>query len=78
MIEAIVSASIAAIAAGAALQTRTHNRLSELDRRIDTFELRVATSYVPKDEFVASVEKIEDHMIRIENKIDQIVLKQSL
>ena len=76
MIEAIVSESIAAIAAGAALQTRTSNRITDLDRRIDAYELRIATSYVPKDEFVASVKKIEDHMIRIENKIDQIVIKQ--
>lgn len=75
MIEAIVSASIAAIAAGAALTTRTNNRITELDRRIDTFELRVATSYVPKEDFTTAMSKMEDHMIRIENKLDQIVLK---
>jgi Tfp pilus assembly protein PilF len=75
MIEAIVSASIAAIAAGAALTNRTNNRITELDRRIDTFELRVATSYVPKEDFTTAMSKMEDHMIRIENKLDQIVLK---
>ena len=44
---------------------------------LDTFELRVATSYVPKQDFEAAVQKMEDHMIRIETKIDQIVLKNS-
>lgn len=75
MIESIVSATIAAIAAGAAITNRTNNRISELDRRLDTFELRVATSYVPKEDFTTAMSKMEDHMIRIENKLDQIVLR---
>ena len=77
MIEAGVSAVIAIVAAGAALTTRVHNRINDMDKRLDTFELRVATSYVPKQDFETAVQKIEDHMIRIENKIDQIVLKNS-
>ena len=75
MIEAAVSAGIAALAAGAAVTNRLHNRINEMDRRVDNFELRVATQYVPKEEFTEAVKKIENHMIRIENKIDQIVLK---
>ena len=75
MIESIVSATIAVIAAGAAITNRTNSRISELDRRLDTFELRVATSYVPKEDFTTAMSKMEDHMIRIENKLDQIVLK---
>tara|TARA_B100000085_G_C18441295_1_gene470921 strand:+ start:574 stop:807 length:234 start_codon:yes stop_codon:yes gene_type:complete len=75
MIEAAVSAVIAVIAAGAAVTNRLHSRITDMDRRIDTFELRVATHYVPKEEFGTAVKKIEDHMIRIETKIDQIVLK---
>ena len=75
MIEAAVSAAVAIIAAGAALTNRIHNRMSDLDRRIDTFELRITTRYVPKDEFTAAIQKIEDHMIRIETKIDKIVMK---
>ena len=77
MIEAGVSAVIALVAAGAALTTRVHNRINDMDKRLDTFELRVATSYVPKQDFEAAVQKMEDHMIRIETKIDQIVLKSS-
>jgi hypothetical protein len=75
MIEAGVSAVIAIVAAGAALTTRVHNRINDMDKRLDTFELRVATSYVPKQDFETAVQKIEDHMIRIETKIDQIVLR---
>ena len=75
MIEAGVSAVIAIVAAGAALTTRVHNRINDMDKRLDTFELRVATSYVPKQDFETAVQKIEDHMIRIETKIDQMILK---
>ena len=75
MIEAGVSAVIALVAAGAALTNRVHSRINEMDKRLDTFELRVATSYVPKQDFETAVQKMEDHMIRIETKIDQIALK---
>ena len=77
MIEAGVSAVNAIVAAGATLTTRVHNRINDMDKRLDTFELRVATSYVPKQDFETAVQKMEAHMIRIENKIDQIVLKNS-
>ena len=77
MIEAGVSAVIAIVAAGAALTTRVHNRINDMDKRLDTFELRVATSYVPKQDFETAVQKIEDHMVRIETKIDQMILKNS-
>ena len=75
MIEAAVPVAVAIIGAGAALTNRLYGRITEMDRRLDTFELRVATSYVPKDEFTAAIQKIEDHMIRIETKIDKIVMK---
>ena len=51
MIEAGVSAVIAIVAAGAALTNRVHNRINDMDKRLDTFELRVAPSYVPKQAF---------------------------
>ena len=75
MIEAGVSAVIAIVAAGAALTNRVHSRINEMDKRLDTFELRVATSYVPKQDFETAIQKMEDHMIRIETKIDQMILK---
>ncbi len=78
MIEAGVSALIGAIAAGAALTNRIHNRISVLDRRVDTFELSVAQDYVSKADLSVMVQRMEDHMVRIENKLDQIVLRNPL
>jgi hypothetical protein len=75
MIEAVVSATVAALAAGAALTNRIHNRINDIDQRLDTFELRVATQYVPKQDFDTAMQKMEDHMIRIETKLDQMLLK---
>ena len=75
MIEAAVPVAVAIIGAGVALTNRLYGRINEMDRRLDTFELRVVTNYVPKDEFTAAIQKIEDHMIRIETKIDKIVMK---
>ena len=75
MIEAGVSALIGAIAAGAALTNRIHNRIAALDRRVDTFELSVAQDYVSKADLSIMVQRMEDHMVRIENKLDQIVLR---
>ncbi len=82
MIEAIVSLSIATIAAGATLNNRlhqrinnVHDRISGLDRRIDTIELSVAQDYVSKADLSVMVQRMEDHMVRIENKLDQIVLR---
>ena len=77
MIEAVVSALIGAIAAGAALTNRMHTRISALDRRVDTFELSVAQDYVSKADLSVMTQRMEDHMVRIENKLDQIVLRNS-
>jgi len=82
MLEALVSVSIAAIAAGAALNNRLHQRINNvhdriggLDRRIDAIELGVAQDYVSKADLSIMTKRMEDHMIRIENKLDQIVLR---
>ena len=82
--EALVSAVIALVAGGAALNNRLHNRInnvhdriSGLDRRIDAIELGVATDYVSKADLSTMVQRMEDHMVRIENKLDQIVLRNN-
>ena len=82
MLEALVSLSIAAVAAGAALYNRlhqrvnnVHDRISGLDRRIDAIELGVAQDYVSKADLSVMTKRMEDHMIRIETKLDQIVLR---
>ena len=54
-----------------------HDRISGLDRRIDAIELGVATDYVSKADLSVMTKRMEDHMIRIENKLDQIVLRNT-
>ena len=73
MIEAAVPAVIAVITGGGVLFTRVHNRIHDLDKRIDSIELKVASSYVSKQEFLAGMNRMEDHMIRIEEKLDELV-----
>ena len=75
MIEAVVSATVAALAAGAALTNRINNRINDIDQRLDTFDLRVATQYDTKQDFETEMQKMEDHMFRIETKLDQMLLK---
>ncbi len=52
-----------------------HDRISGLDRRIDAIELGVAQDYVSKADLSVMTKRMEDHMIRIETKLDQIVLR---
>ena len=82
MLEAIISVAIAGVAGGAALNNRlhqrvnnVHDRISGLDRRIDAIELGVAQDYVSKADLSVMTKRMEDHMVRIENKLDQIVLR---
>ena len=75
MIEAAVSAAIAVETAMVALTTRLNNKIVEVDSRIDKVELRVAENYVQKQELSTALQKMEDHMIRIETKLDQMMMK---
>ena len=75
MIEAAVSGTVALFTAVIALHSRMHNRISDVDKRIDQVELRIAEKYVQREELSSALQKMEDHMVRIENKLDQIVLR---
>ena len=73
MIEAAVTAGIAALAAMAAVTNRLHGRISSLDNRVDRVELYVAQNYISKAEHTQQMERLEDHMVRIESKLDQFI-----
>jgi uncharacterized coiled-coil protein SlyX len=75
MIEAGVAAGIALFTAIVSVHNRLHSKISDVDSRLDKVELRVAENYVQKQELSTALQKMEDHMIRIENKLDQIVLR---
>ena len=78
MIEAVVTGVITLVlgAGGGvlAVNNRSTGRMDEIDKRIDGIEIRLAEKYVPRQELATALQKMEDHMIRIESKLDQIVL----
>ena len=78
MLEAAIPAVIAVITGGGFLFQRVHTRIHQLDRRIDGVELRVVESYVSKQDFTQMVNKMEAHLIRIEDKMDALVAKDCL
>ena len=79
MIEALITGVVSLIVGvgGGVLtvSSRSNSRMDEIDKRIDGIELRFAEKYVPRQELANALQKMEDHMIRIENKLDQIVLR---
>jgi len=73
MIEAIIPSVIAILTGAAVLTNRIYGRISELDKRIDTVELSMAQAYVSKSDFKIVLDRVETHMLRIEDKLDTIV-----
>ena len=76
MIEQAVPIIIAAITGGGVIINRLHNRMHHIDSRIDKLELRMVESFVPKTEFGQAMERVELHMLRIEEKLDKLVDKK--
>jgi uncharacterized coiled-coil protein SlyX len=70
----IEAGAIAAALIGlfSAVSTRLHNRIHDMDKRVDAFELRIAENYLTKSEFSGALERVEQHMVRIENKLDRL------
>lgn len=80
MTEAVITAAVALAGGFAALNNRIHNRITNvhkridgLDRRVDGIELAAAQSYVTKDEISRIIERVEGHMVRIEEKLDRAI-----
>jgi len=75
MIEVIAPVAIAILSGLGVVTQRLHNRITYLDDRIDKIELRIASDYVTKTDLNDMVERVEQHMVRIENKLDKIIIK---
>ena len=58
-----------------ALTARTFARIHELDKRIDRVELRVAEEYVSKEDLGQMIDRVEGHLIRLENKLDKLTYR---
>nr|BDD47445.1 hypothetical protein 21 [Pelagibacteraceae bacterium] len=75
MWEGAVAAVIATITGVAALTGRLNSRITELDRRVDQMELRVAENYVSKADMEILIDRVESHLIRLENKLDKLTYR---
>ena len=75
MLEAFIPVGIAAATGISVLMTRLHSRVFTLDRRLDGVELRIAEEFLTKAEYQIMLERMEAHMVRIENKLDKIIFK---
>ena len=75
IMEAVVTVVIAALSGLGVLHGRLHGRIHELDRRIDAIEVKVAEEYVSKNDLSGMMDRVEGHMVRIENKLDKLMFK---
>jgi len=75
MLEAGITVAIAAATALATLTSRLHNRILQLDKRVDQVELRVAEQYVSKADLDSMIDRVEGHLIRLENKLDKLTYR---
>ena len=76
MIEAFIPAIVALVTGTAVLFNKVNHRVTVLDNKVDKLELKIVESYTPKQEFTAAMLRMEDHLIRIEDKMDQLVAKK--
>ena len=73
MVEALIPVAVAAATGFSVLIRGLYTRVHELDQRMDRTELRIAENYLSKAEFSTALERVEAHMVRIENKLDNLV-----
>ena len=73
MVEATVAGVIAVIAGGYTVIQAAHRRITSVDSRLDRMELGLARDYVTRQEFFKEHTKLEEHMIRIEEKLDRML-----
>ena len=72
MTEIGVTVALALFTALGAATRQLHTKIDNLDNRVDKHELRVAEQYISKQDFLAAIDRVEDHMIRIETKLDKL------
>ena len=75
-LEVIVTSVIASLTGLGDLTSKFNKRLDTLDNKMDAIELSVAKDYVSKDCFNTIIERVESHMVRIETKLDNIIIQK--
>ena len=76
MIEAAIPVVIAIVTGTAVLFNKVNTRVTTLDNRVDKLELKLVESYTSKQEFTQAMIRMGDHLIRIEDKMDQLIAKK--
>ena len=76
MIEAFVPALVAVATGVAVMFNKVNHRVTQLDQRVDRLELKLVESFTTKADFSAAMNRMEEHMIRIEDKLDKLVDKK--
>ena len=69
MIEPFVPVFIAVGTGFAVLTSRIYSKISYLDRRVDGVELRIVQDFVSKTELQIAMDRMEGHLIRMEDKL---------
>ena len=76
MIETVVPVVIAIVTGTAVLFNKVNTRVTQLDNKVDKLELKVVESYTSKNDFTTAMIRMGDHLIRIEDKMDQLIAKK--
>jgi hypothetical protein len=76
MIEAFIPALVAVATGVAVLFNKVNARVTQLDHRVDKLELKLVESFTTKADFQVAMNRMEEHMIRIEDKLDKLVDKK--
>ena len=73
MIEPFIPALVAVATGVAVLFNKVNQRVTQLDHRVDKLELKLVESFTTKQDFNAAMVRMEEHLIRIEDKMDQFI-----
>jgi DNA integrity scanning protein DisA with diadenylate cyclase activity len=76
MIEAFIPALVAVATGVAVLFNKVNHRVTVLDSRVDKLELKLVESFTTKADFASAMERMEQHLMRIEDKMDKLVDKK--
>ena len=75
MIEPFIPAVVAVATGVAVLFNKVNQRVTTLDHRVDKLELKLVESFTTKQDFNAAMTRMEEHLVRIDNKLDQFIKK---
>tara|TARA_Y100000385_G_C12626556_1_gene439340 strand:+ start:139 stop:465 length:327 start_codon:yes stop_codon:yes gene_type:complete len=70
MIEPFLPLFIAVGTGFAVLTSRIYSKIGSLDTRVDGIELRIVQDFVSKNDLQLALDRMESHMVRIEDKLD--------